>query len=114
MFGSRWEWPPSDMSVEQDLEDLLRHEREMETHRSFNYCVLDAHESQLFGCVYVDPPEDDSPEGADAEICWWVVDAAVGSELERCLGDFVPRWIADDWPFRAPSLGLWWLGHERT
>lgn len=42
-----------------------------------------------------------SAPGSDAVASWWVVDRAVGTELERALDAFVPRWLADTWGFRA-------------
>ena len=87
------------MTHEQDREDLARHADEMETHESFNYALFDADETALLGCVYIDPPE---KPGADAEISWWVVDECVGTDLEAALDEFVPRWIADEWPLEQP------------
>ena len=101
IFGEAWGFPPETMSVEDDRADLARHEREIRDHVSFNYAILDADESHLLGCVYIDPPE---RVGADADICWWVVDDEVGSDLEACLTDFVPRWLASAWPFVAPRF----------
>lgn len=99
IYGAAWGWPPAGMTAEQDRADLARHEAEIEAHESFNYALLDADETALLGCVYVDPPE---REGADAEISWWVVDRLVGSPLERELDALVPRWIAEDWPLTRP------------
>ena len=84
-----------------DRQDLARHEREIAAHVTFNYAVLDADETELLGCVYVDPPRDDSPPGADVITSWWVVDRHAGSDLEAALDDFVPRWLADTWGFRS-------------
>jgi RimJ/RimL family protein N-acetyltransferase len=114
MFGARWGWPPPTLTIDQDLTDLARHEREMESRESFNYCILDEGESQLLGCVYIDPPEEDSPVGVDAEICWWVIDAAVGTQLEGYLDTFIPDWIHEAWPFRRPRLDLWWRESGRS
>lgn len=100
LFGGVWGWPPATMTREQDLEDLEYHEAEMRNRSSYNYAILDADESHLLGCVYVDPP--DKIPDADAEIAWWVVDDAVGTDLERTLADTLPRWIADAWPFERP------------
>jgi hypothetical protein len=36
----------------------------------------------------------------EAEIAW-VVDRMAGSDLDRELGEFVPRWLNDAWGFRA-------------
>jgi RimJ/RimL family protein N-acetyltransferase len=98
IFGDAWGWPPPTMTAEQDREDLLRHEREIEAHESFNYALFDEAETELIGCVYIDPPE---KEGADAEVSWWVRDEYVGTDLEHALDRLVPRWLASSWPFRA-------------
>jgi hypothetical protein len=99
IFGEAWGWPSDSMTYEQDLADLARHEAEIAARQSFNYALLDDAETALFGCVYLDPPE---KQGADGEICWWVVDGQVGTDLERALDALVPRWIAAAWPFTRP------------
>jgi RimJ/RimL family protein N-acetyltransferase len=99
-FGTAWGWPPATMTAEQDRQDLQRHADEMEAHTSFNYALLDEAETVLVGCVYIDPPE--KVGDADAEICWWVSDAFVGSAVEAALEELVPRWISRDWPLRHP------------
>ncbi len=101
MFGEAWGWPPATMTVEQDRDDLARHEAEIASHDSFNYALLDAEETQLLGCVYIDPPE---RAGADADISWWVVDALVGTPVDDALDALVPQWIGTAWPFQAPRF----------
>jgi hypothetical protein len=101
-YGEAWRWPPEDLSFEDDRVDLARHEREIAARESFNYAALDAQERTLLGCVYIDPPGE---EGIDAEVSWWVVDAAVGSELEAALDELVPRWLADVWRFSNVRYG---------
>ena len=95
------------MTFGQDRLDLLRHEKEIAAHQSFNYALLDAAETALLGCVYIDPPEQ---AGADGEVSWWVVDELVGGEVEQALDALVPQWIADDWPFEQPR----YLGRDIT
>lgn len=99
IYGTAWAWPPATMTVEEDRADLARHEREIAAHESFNYALLNLAETELFGCVYIDPPQ---KTGADAEISWWVVDTHVGTPLEDALGIVVPRWITRVWPFSRP------------
>lgn len=108
LFGVRWGWPSPTMTIGQNLDDLVRHEREMEAQKSYNYCILDEEESQLWGCVYLDPPDAASLPAVDADVCWWVVDSARGSELETCLESDIPQWLQLAWPFRNPRLGPWW------
>ncbi|HKN95198.1 MAG TPA: hypothetical protein VJU60_12755 [Thermoleophilaceae bacterium] len=99
-YGEAWGWPPAHMTRSADREDLAHHEEEIAAHETFNYAVLDGAETKLLGCVYIDPPDSRSPSGSDAVVSWWVVDEFVGSELERELDSFVPRWLADVWQFR--------------
>ncbi|MFJ9180468.1 N-acetyltransferase [Streptomyces sp. NPDC102360] len=99
IFGPAWGWPAETMTYEADRVDLLRHEKEIAAHQSFNYALLDEDETKLLGCVYIDPPE---RTGADGEIAWWVVDELVGSAEESALDALVPKWIATDWPFQQP------------
>ena len=99
-YGEAWGWPPEDMTLEQDREDLAHHEAEIAAHETFNYAVLDEDETELLGCVYIDPPDDRSPPGTDAVVSWWVVDAEAGGDLERALDEFVPRWLRDTWKFQ--------------
>ena len=100
-YGEAWGWPPADMSVEADREDLAHHEEEIAAHITFNYAVLDEGESELLGCVYIDPADDRSPAGSDAVSSWWVVDKEAGGSLEQALDEFVPRWLAETWGFRS-------------
>jgi hypothetical protein len=100
-FGAAWGWPPATMTYDQDRDDLARHEIEIAAQETFNYAVLDADETELYGCVYIDPADAGSPPGTDAVVAWWVVDRAAGTDLERALADTVPRWLHETWGFRS-------------
>jgi hypothetical protein len=95
LFGQAWGWPLADMTYEEDREDLAQHEADIAACKSFCFAVLDADERELLGCVYVDPSAE---EGIDAEVRWWLVDAAVGTDVESALTKLVPEWIAEAWP----------------
>lgn len=100
IYGEAWGWPPEQMSVEQDREDLAHHEAEAEQRVAFNYALFDATERELIGCCYIEPG---TRAGTDAEVSWWVRDEYVGTPLEAALDAFVPQWITKDWPFASPS-----------
>jgi hypothetical protein len=104
-YGAAWGWPPDTLTHDLDRRDLVRHEVEIAAQEAFNYAVLDADETALRGCVYIDPPElagpVGTPAGSDAVVSWWLVDEYAGSDLERALADAVPRWLADTWRFTA-------------
>ena len=72
----------------------------MHTSRSTT-AILNADESRLFGCIYIDPAE---RAGADADISWWVVDDAVGSNLDTTLVEIRPR-VVSRWPGRSRDPG---------
>ena len=106
-YGAAWGWPPAGMTREADREDLAHHEAEIAAHVTFNYAVFDADETELIGCVYIDPTD---KAGADADISWWVRDEYVGTPVEAALDDFVPAWIASAWPLTAPR----YVGRDLT
>ena len=101
-YGETWGWPPAKMTLEEDREDLERHEREIEAHETFNYAILDAAESRLLGCIYLDPPG--AGASCDVIVSWWVVDECVGSPLDTELDRFVAEWVTSTWPFSRPSF----------
>jgi hypothetical protein len=100
-YGEAWGWPPATMTPEQDRDDLAHHEAEIAAHETFNYAILDEPESELLGCVYIDPPGPESTQGTDAVVSWWVVDRMVDSDLDCVLGEFVPHWLDETWGFAA-------------
>lgn len=91
IYGEAWGWPPADMTPEQDRADLQHHADEIERHESFNYALLDPDETELIGCVYIDPTD---KAGADADISCWVRDEYLGSNVEAALNEFVPAKLA--------------------
>jgi hypothetical protein len=101
-YGDAWGWPPATMTYEADREDLARHEREIAAQETFNYAVLDEAETELLGCVYIDPPE--SEGDGDAVVSWWVVDGHAGGALEAALDEAVPRWLTEVWGFRRYTV----------
>ncbi len=78
LFGHIWGWPPADLTLEQDLIDLAWHQKEFQLRSAFAYAALALDESQLLGCVYVDPP---SKADFDAEVHLWVRASALASGL---------------------------------
>jgi hypothetical protein len=101
VYGQAWQWPPRTLTVEQDREQLSRREADGEQQRSFTYALFDLGETELLGCVDIDPA---TGGGATAAVSWWVVDWLVDSPIERALDGLVPNWIAADWPV-TPQRG---------
>jgi hypothetical protein len=100
-YGDAWGWPPPAMTIEADRDDLAHHEAEIAAHETFNYAVLNEDESELLGCVYIDPPDDRTPVARDAVVSWWLVDDQAGSDLEQALTALMPTWLKGTWGFRS-------------
>ena len=98
MYGDAWGWPPASMTAEQDVDDLQHHADEMGRHESFNYAILPADETELFGCIYIDPIPIEDDQQIEAEVSWWVT-ATAPDWLRHRLGDLATAWIHDAWPF---------------
>jgi hypothetical protein len=96
-FGQAWGWPPTDLTLEQDLIDLASHQKEFQRRSSFAYAVMSLDETRLLGCVYVDPPE---KAGDDAEVWLWVRASELAGGLDALLYATVRRWIEERWPFQ--------------
>jgi len=86
---------PHEMSLEENLNDLVRHADDFAARKGFTYTVLDGDE--VIGCVYLYPTKDGIH---DVEVQSWV--RASRAELDVALYDAVSAWVRDVWPFQRP------------
>jgi len=91
--------PPFVATVRENLIDLGWHQKEFELRRSFAYTVVAPDESEVLGCVYVDPSDTH-----DARVRMWVRRSAWEDGLDPLLEQAVREWIATRWPFRDVSF----------
>lgn len=94
VFGPGSDWPPADLTFEQDLIDLGWHHKEFQRRTSFAYTVMAPDESQCLGCAYIYPSRD---PGYDAEAYCWA--RASHARLGRPLYEAFSAWLAAAWPF---------------
>src|SRR5262245_21259344 len=103
----RWgqsDWPADDFSLEENLADLERHEREHRDRVAFTFTVLDPTATRCLGCVYIRPPEDwmaahFSKEAWAGTVAFWVRTEEVATELDRHLLATLREWFRKDWAF---------------
>lgn len=88
------EWPVP-MSLEDNLDDLVKHRAEFDDREAFAYSILDGDE--VIGCLYIEPPTRD---GYDAHVMSWV--SASRAELDTVVWRAVSDWLASSWPFQRP------------
>src|SRR6185437_10916013 len=78
-----------------DLIDLGWHQNEFQTRLSFAYTVVTLSESQVIGCVYIDPTRGFD---FDAEVSLWARQSALAGGFEARLYSTVRQWLQTDWP----------------
>ncbi|MCT4508096.1 MAG: hypothetical protein N4A48_04930 [Tepidibacter sp.] len=69
-------WPRKDMTIEENLEDLQRHQSEFLDRTAFTYTVMSLDEKICLGCVYINQSKQ---KNFDAEVYLW----ARESEIEK-------------------------------
>ena len=90
-------WPSKDLTFEQDLIDLGWHQKEFQRRSSFAYTVIEPDESQILGCLYINPSKNDD---FDAVIYMWVRESEFANGLDSILYNTVKGWINKEWPFQ--------------
>jgi hypothetical protein len=98
-------WPdstwPEGLTFEQDLIDLGWHQKEFQRRRSFAYTVVTPSESQVIGCVYINPTP---KRGYDAVVYLWARQSELAGGLESRLYSSVREWIDKEWPFKKVAF----------
>ena len=94
-------WPEENMTIEEDLADLARHQDEFLKRQAFVYTVMSLDESICLGCVYINPSE---KKDFDAEIYLWARTSELKSGLEELLFETVKNWIEEKWPFNKVAF----------
>lgn len=90
-------WPTHQLTLEQNLIDLGWHQKEFQIRRSFAYTIVSLDESQVIGCLYINPT---TKGDYDANITMWARASMLDKGLDKNLYDAVKQWIAKDWPFK--------------
>jgi hypothetical protein len=86
-------WPRRGFTLEENRDDLIRHEREFFDGVAFAYTMVDPDDRCVLGCVYFNPST-----VTDVDVHMWVRDSHAET-LTRPLYDTVRQWLSDAWPF---------------
>ena len=93
-------WPrsgwPKGLTIEQDLIDLGWHQKEFLIRSTFAYTVVTLDESEVLGCVYIEPTR---KSGYDAEAYSWARETPLGTGMDARLFDCLRDWLREAWPF---------------
>ena len=104
LFGPEVDWPPSDLTIQEDRDDLQWHANEFEAGTSFAFLVTATRERLCNGCLYLFPTQ--SPDH-DIEAYLWIrsdLDNAISKPIE----EQIIAWVNQAWPFRHVA----WPGRD--
>jgi hypothetical protein len=87
-------WPVA-MTLEENLEDLVRHAKDFRERKGFTYSILEG--DDVIGCIYIYPSR---RQGHDAEVSSWVSESR--AELDAAVREELAIWIDELWPFSNP------------
>jgi len=95
-------WPPSNLSFEDNQIDLGWHQREFENRTSFAYTVINPNGKDCFGCIYLYPPgyRSKASKNADVDVSFWVTQKAYNGGLYKKLYETLDNWLKTTWPFK--------------
>lgn len=94
LFQENDTWPKDSMTLEANINDLKRHEKEFDARIAFAYTVLSPNKDKCLGCIYLDPPTFDD---YDCEVYFWMREDSI--HLESELFSQLKNWLDNDWPF---------------
>ena len=83
------------MTLEKNMEDLVRHAKDFHERRGFTYSILEG--DDVIGCIYIYPRR---LPGHDAEISSWV--RVSRAESDTAIREALALWIHESWPFLNP------------
>jgi len=87
-------WPVA-MTLEANLEDMVRHAKHFEEPRGFTYSILEG--DDVIGCIYIYPAH---LADHDADISSWVSESR--AESDTAVREALSTWIDEAWPFSNP------------
>ena len=88
-------WPTDSFTLEQNRNDLAKHERQFEQRKSFTFTVVSPDEDRVLGCVYINKGR----RGPDAAVFMWVRQSSYDDGLDPVLESAVREWVEREWPF---------------
>jgi len=94
IFAEHDEWPADNMTLADNLNDLITHEKEFMARAAFAYTVLNTDKTKCIGCIYIEPSNRDN---TDTEVYYWL-----SNEMQHLFNEFeetLKSWLKEKWPF---------------
>lgn len=112
----RWsqsDWPADGFTLAENLQDLVRHEREHGEGSAYTFTVMAPDGARCLGCVYVQPPDPGlatllAGAAHAATVGFWVRTSEIANDLDRHLLATLLDWFVRGWSF---DRVLWPVAH---
>lgn len=104
-------WPREGFTLEENLADLVRHEREHLERSAFTFTVMNSTETECLGCIYINPlasmlkradgSADQLAEVGEQEawVTFWVRQSRLADHLDARLLQQLLTWFKTEWAF---------------
>ncbi len=105
------DWPSDDFTIEENAEDLSRHEEEHFDRIAFTYTILAPDASRCLGSVYISPLSEETIKSLMAAetglktakylaaVSFWVRKSELAKGLDRVLFDKLSYWLPEEFSF---------------
>ncbi len=94
VFGLETEWPRDDLTLADNMQDLIMHEQEFKTRKAFAYSILTCAGERVLGTVYIDPSR---VAKFDCEVQFWLRDDSL--EVDANVYESISKWLSNCWSF---------------
>ena len=99
IFSANDAWPSENMTIEENTQDLIRHESEFRQKKAFAYSVFTTNKDEYIGCVYINPT---IKNDFDCEVYLWVKDSR--NALDQKLFQEIKKWLLGYWNLNAVAF----------
>lgn len=104
-------WPREGFTLEENLADLVQHEREHLERRAFTFTVMNSTETECLGCIYINPLASVLKQAGgsaaqlaevgehEAWVTFWVRQSRLADNLDARLLHQLLTWFKTEWAF---------------
>lgn len=107
IFCDNDDWPSDQMTLEDNYNDLLEHQKEFDNREGFAYTLVTPDDQVCIGCVYIYPF---IYGNFDCRVYYWLTDDFV--RLTGHLHNFIIGWLKDDFELMHPVFPGRDFSHE--
>jgi RimJ/RimL family protein N-acetyltransferase len=110
---SQSDWPVDGFTLEENLDDLQRHEQEHLDKKAFTYTIMNPEGTFCLGCIYMNPliqetvdlgicqhPAKDEEVFA-ASVRYWVRESHATKEFNSTILEKIIQWLDSEWYFNC-------------